>query len=106
MKAVEIMLLIVFAVVGGAIGWAYVVLMQRSIVRITGGGLTAWKFVALALLRVALFGGGIVAAMYAGGWCIVTYALGFVLVRSYHLGTARREIMAPEGGRKITGKGS
>lgn len=82
MDAAEIALTVTFAVVGALVGWLYFLLMRRSLTHLGKGKAGMGRFVALLLLRVVLFGGGLLGALYSGNWCLISYMIGFILART------------------------
>jgi len=79
---------IVFVPVGALVGWVYFAVMRHSLTSL-GKKSGVLIFIALVLVRVVLFGGGAVAALLVGGWCIIGYALGFVVARTIAVSKAR-----------------
>jgi len=80
---------IAFALAGLVVGWAYFSLMRYSLIHLGRNKAGIMRFVALALLRVALFGGGALGALLVGAWCLIAYVLGFILARTIAVGRAR-----------------
>jgi len=97
MDAIEILLIVVFGVVGLAVGCAYFYLMQYSLVRLTTRRAGALQFFAIAMVRVLLFGGFLVGAVLTGTWCLVSYIFAFVVARAFVVSAARRMPATPPG---------
>lgn len=89
MDALRIARLIAFALAGVLVGWAYFSLMRYSLAYLGKGRSGTMRFVALALLRILLFGGGALGALLLGGWCLITYLFGFMVARTIAVGRAR-----------------
>lgn len=85
----EIVMPIAFALAGLAVGWGYFSLMRYSLMHLGRNKAGIIRFVALALLRVVLFGGGALGALLVGAWCLIAYVLGFILARTIAVGKAR-----------------
>ena len=85
----EIAMPIAFALAGLAVGWVYFSLMRYSLTHLGRSKAGVMRFVALALLRIALFGGGALGALLVGAWCLIAYVLGFILARTIAVGRAR-----------------
>ncbi len=85
----EIAMPIAFALAGLAVGWVYFSLMRYSLTHLDKNKAGIMRFVALALLRVVLFGGGALGALLVGAWCLIAYLLGFILARTIAVGRAR-----------------
>jgi len=86
---------VAFIPAGGAVGWAYFSLMRRSLGYLGSGKGGARWFIALILLRLGLFAGGVVAALYLGGLCLVGYMAGFILARTLAVRAAKNETPRP-----------
>lgn len=78
----NIIMPIVFALAGLLVGWGYFVLLRFSLTKLGGESPRILPFVALYLLRLILFAGGIVAAALVGTWSLIAYAVAFVVARS------------------------
>jgi len=78
-----------FGFTGLMVGWAYFSLMRHSLTQLGKKKKGMLQFVALALLRIALFGGGVLAAALVSTWSLVAYALGFVVARTIAVSKAR-----------------
>jgi len=89
MSGRDIVLIIVFAVVGGAIAWVYCVLVRYSVEDTREGEIRMSRFLALMLVRIALVVAGFVLAAFFGGWAIVGNIAGFFVVRTMAVGRAR-----------------
>lgn len=89
MTAGRIALGLVFALGGGLVGWAYFTLMQYSVRRIAEDGVDAGRFVLFLLPRLALFAGGVYAAISAGPACLIGYMAGFLVTRTIIVRRAR-----------------
>ncbi len=88
-------MLLVFALAGALAGWIYFRLMWHSVLCMTERKAGMRRFVAFALLRILIFGGGLFAAFLTGGWCVLTYVLGFIVVRTVAVGKARATALLP-----------
>ncbi len=80
-----------FAVVGGAVGWAYFSILRHS-VKERAGKPSAGRFALLALARMAIFAACLAPAFWLGTWPVVGYMAGFVVARTVLVSRARREI--------------
>jgi hypothetical protein len=78
-----------FGFAGLLVGWAYFSLMRHSLTQLGKKKKGILQFVALALLRIALFGGGVLCAALVSTWCLIAYALGFVVSRTVAVSRAR-----------------
>jgi hydrogenase/urease accessory protein HupE len=81
-SSVQTLYAIGFGIAGLLVGWAYFFLMRFSLLQLGKEKQRIAQFVALALLRMALFGGGVVGAALVSTWSLVTFAVGFVIARS------------------------
>ena len=86
------MLALAFTIGGGLVGWAYFALMQYSLRRVAEDGIDAGRFVLFLLPRLALFAGGVYAAMRIGPACMVGYLVGFLVTRTIITRRARNVI--------------
>ena len=77
----RIVLVVMFGLAGGSVGWLYFLLMRESLSYIVNGRGGIPKFVAFAALRAALFIAGLVAAFMVGSWLVLPYAAGFFVAR-------------------------
>ncbi len=89
MDALQITITIGLGLAGLAVGRVYFSLMRYSLAYLGGKRNGTMKFVALALLRVVLFGGGALGALLLGAWCLVAYVVGFIVARTIAVGRAR-----------------
>ena len=87
--------MIVFGVVGLLVGWLYFHIMHYSLSHLARKRTGVMVFFGLALVRLALFGGGLVAAVQVGPWCLVTYVVGFVVARTVVVRIVRSDGTAP-----------
>ena len=71
-----------FGLAGLLVGWLYFRVLAHSVARLAERKGGVMWFVACALLRIALFGGGAAGALAFSGWCLIAYVLGFVLWRT------------------------
>ena len=87
MSAREVILAVTFLAAGGAVAWAYCGLVWFGVrchpsVRGGSAGGGHSKFFALMLIRVALIAAGFYGAVQCGSWAIITYIVGFYVVRT------------------------
>ena len=55
----------------------------------------------LVLLRLALFAGGVIAALFLGVWPLVGYMVGFIIARTLAVRAAKSEApLAPASGKE------
>lgn len=88
----RIALAITFAIGGGLIGWAYFTLMQYSVRQVAEDGIDVSRFILFLLPRLALFAGGVYAAISAGPACLIGYLVGFLVTRTIITRRARNAI--------------
>jgi cytochrome c oxidase assembly factor CtaG len=91
MHARDIALGLGFAVVGGAVGWAYFSILRRSVESRVGSS-PGGRFVLMALARVAIFGACLAPAFWLGTATVIGYMAGFVVARMVMVFQVRREI--------------
>ncbi|GEM_PF-3047957 len=91
-----ILIALVAAGLGAAVGWAYLALLRRSLPALLQGRAGWGRFGALLLVRMALFAAGLLAAVQAGWAGLVGYTLGFLIVRTVLVHVARAEAAQPE----------
>ena len=78
-----------FGVLGVAVGWAYFALMRYSLIQLGRERGSAGQFIGLAVLRIILFAGGLAGAALVGTWCLLAYAVGFIIARTVAVAKAR-----------------
>jgi hypothetical protein len=88
-EVLDIAMPLAFVLVGLLVGGVYFFLMKYSLNHLGERKLRIGHFVGFALLRIALFGGGVVGAYFVGPWCLVTYVVGFVVSRSLAVSRAK-----------------
>jgi len=91
----RMLLMIAFAAGGGLVGWAYFCIMRFGLGRLIAGKRGAGTYLALALLRVALFAGGVAAALLLDEWCLFPYLVMFLVMRTIVVRRARAEGVLP-----------
>ncbi len=91
----QILMMILFAIAGGGVGWAYFAIMSRSIENMIGGKRDWSGFAAFGLLRVALFLAGVLLAIKLDTWYLVPYMLMFLVARTLVVRRARNAGMLP-----------
>lgn len=74
---------------GVAVGWAYFALMRYSLIQLAKERGSAGQFIGLAVLRIALFAGGLAGAALVGTWSLLAYAVGFIISRTVAVARAR-----------------
>ena len=89
MDPLRITLLIAFAALGAGVGWAFCLILRRTIVYLLPERRSPGRYAAWAILRVAMVAGGFVAAAWLDTWCAVTYSVGFFLARTMVLAGTR-----------------
>jgi hypothetical protein len=67
----------------------YFALMRYSLNHLSRKKTGIVQFVGLAVLRVVLFGGGLLGALLVGTWSLIAYVLGFVAARAVAVSRAR-----------------
>jgi len=77
-----------FGLVGMVVGWLYLQLLRMSLTHLQRPR-GVWMFLGFLVLRVALFGGILVLALFSGTWALVAYAIGFIVARTVILARAR-----------------
>ena len=98
MDALGIALPVVFAVLGGVIGWAYFRILHFSVSKLAPGKTGLRQFALLGVLRLLLFSAGLAGAVYASRTVgkgatlsLVTYFLGFFIMRTVTVGRLKAE---------------
>jgi len=92
----RILLMVAFAAGGGLVGWAYFCIMRRAIGRLIVGRRGVGMYLALALLRIVLFAGGILAALLLDELCLFPYLVMFLVMRTVVVRRARAEgVLSP-----------
>lgn len=89
-----IILPIVFALIGLLVGFAYFSMMRLSLTGFTEQKTGVMTFIGFVVVRLALFLGGALAALWVSGWSFLGYAVGFVVARTIVVGRARVEAHA------------
>ena len=101
MSAMDVMWAILFAVLGGLIGWAYCRLVRYSVEKLGDESSKMSGFVVLMLLRIALVAGGFLLALQFGGWALVGNIVGFFLVRTLMVTRSHITQIAAEESKKM-----
>ena len=101
MTAVEAMLTVAFAILGGVIGWVYCLLVRHSVADITRDKARMTKFLAFMVVRVLLVVAGFVASAYFGIWPIIGNMAGFFVIRSFMTGRTGIAATAAEEAKRI-----
>lgn len=89
MDVLQITITIGFGLAGLAVGRVYFFLMRYSLAYLGRKRNGTMKFVAFALLRVVLFGGGVLGALLLGAWRLIAYVVGFIVARTIAVAKAR-----------------
>ena len=90
-SALYVAKLVACGVAGLVVGWAYFRVMKRSLTYLGKGRNGTIPFVSMVVLRILLFGGGVLATYLMGPWCLVAHMLGFILARTLVVSRAREE---------------
>jgi len=80
-----------FALVGGAVGWAYFSILRHSVEE-RAGRPSGGRFLLLVLARAAIFAACLAPAFWLGTGPVIGYMVGFVVARTVLVSRARREI--------------
>jgi len=101
MTAKQAMLTVAFAILGGAIGWVYCLLVRRSVADITRDKVRMTRFLAFMVIRVLMVVAGFAASAYFGIWPIIGNMAGFFVIRSFMVSRAGIATTAAEEAEKI-----
>ena len=85
----EIWMPIAFGALGVLVGWIYFHLMQYSLRHLDKSPRGIGQFVLFMIIRVGIFTGVVLAALWASQWSLLTFVLAFVIARSVIVGRAR-----------------
>lgn len=89
---------VAFALVGFLVGWAYFAVMRHSLTGFTEKKTGVMTFLGFVVVRFVLFFGSALAAIAVSGWCLLGYAVGFIVARTVVVGSTRSEADTAPGG--------